>query len=91
MIAVILLLSFCTSLLAKVGLEKEWTLWKMEYKRDYSDKQEELERYAIWQANRRYIEEHNRHADIFGFTLKMNHFGDMVSCVCVHSDLFKMF
>ena len=40
--------------------------------------EEEIQRHAIWQSNMKYIDAHNEHADLFGFTLKMNEFGDLV-------------
>lgn len=77
---VLLFGSFCTALsIHDLALEEDWFIWKTEYNRSYFDISEELERYAIWQSNKRYIEEHNRHVDVFGFVLKMNNFGDMVS------------
>ena len=44
----------------------------------YGDELEELRRYTIWQSKRAFINEHNRHADRFGYTLAMNKFSDMV-------------
>ncbi len=32
----------------------------------------------VWEANRNYVQNHNEHADVFGFTLAMNEFADMV-------------
>ena len=40
--------------------------------------QEELEKHITWLANKKYIEEHNVNADLFGYKLAMNQFGDMV-------------
>ena len=33
----------------------------------------------VWEANRNYVQNHNEHADVFGFTLTMNEFADMVN------------
>ena len=41
--------------------------------------QEELERHIIWLSNKKYIEEHNANTDLFGYTLSLNRFGDLVS------------
>jgi cathepsin L len=41
--------------------------------------QEELQHHAVWQANKKFIDEHNQNADKFGYTLAMNEYGDMVS------------
>ena len=62
-------------------LSEEWQLWKTEHGKSYESQREELERHVIWQSNRKYIEAHNQNAHIMGFTLKMNHLGDMVICV----------
>ena len=43
----------------------------------YKDELEEFHRYAIWQRKRALVNEHNRHADKFGYTLAMNKFSDM--------------
>lgn len=62
----------------KFQLGEEWQLWKSEHGKDYQSDREELERHVIWQSNKKYIEAHNQNSHILGFTLKMNHFGDMV-------------
>ena len=59
-------------------LVEEWESWKMYYNRKYNSKEEELQRQVIWQANKKYVEEHNAHKDKFGYSLKMNQFADMV-------------
>lgn len=61
-------------------LLEEWELWKTQHGKSYAHKVEELERHMIWASNRKYIEEHNVNADTFGYTLAMNHFGDLVRC-----------
>ena len=62
-------------------LPEEWHLWKAQHGKSYQSELEELERHVLWQSNKKYIEAHNQNAHVFGFTLKMNHFGDLVSCV----------
>ena len=57
----------------------EWQLWKTQHGKSYQSEQEEMERNVIWQSNKKYIEAHNQNSHILGFTLKMNHFGDVVS------------
>ena len=32
----------------------------------------------IWEANKNYVDNHNEHADVFGFTLAMNQLADLV-------------
>ncbi|KAL5493700.1 hypothetical protein EMCRGX_G014919 [Ephydatia muelleri] len=56
---------------------EEWHSWKDSYGKSYTSELEELERHSVWLSNRKYIEEHNTHADVFGYTLAMNHFGDV--------------
>lgn len=66
----------------QVQLSQEWQRWKLEHGKSYQSDREELERHLIWQSNMKYIEAHNQNAHILGFTLKINHFGDLVSIVC---------
>ena len=56
-----------------------WNAWKAEHGKNYRSVKEELHRHIIWMSNHKYVDEHNAHADKFGFTLKMNKFGDMES------------
>ena len=58
---------------------KEWLLWKKEHDKAYPHREEESKRHNIWLENKKYIEEHNQEAHIHGFTLKMNHLGDLVN------------
>ena len=75
----------CSVLLAVVTCEvqyqhpEEWQLWKTEHGKSYESQREELERHLVWLSNREYINAHNANSDVFGFTLSMNHFGDIVS------------
>jgi len=70
-------------LLALVGFAcafdfpEEWEAWKQEHSKTYASDEEELRRHIIWQSNKKYIDGHNEHSDTFGFTLKMNEFGDL--------------
>ena len=49
-----------------------------EHGKVYPDETTELRRHAIWQANKKYVDEHNENlADRLGFTLGMNAFADM--------------
>ena len=75
-----------SDVLPKVHKNIEWSLWKAENGKIYKHLGEEMERYAIWLSNKKYIEQHNSFADNFGFSLAMNEFGDMVSvsvCDCM--------
>ena len=73
---------------------EEWDLWKTEHGKSYQSR-EELERHLVWLSNREYINAHNANSDIFGFTLTMNHFGDIVSssyfCDKIHKFLVNIF
>ena len=62
---------------AEINLE-EWQMWKSQHSKRYGSLREELDRHLVWLANREYINAHNKNSHIFGFTLAMNHFGDMV-------------
>ena len=62
-----------------ISFPPEWHLWKSQHERNYSDVQEELSRHVVWLGNQEYINQHNKYADVFGYTLKMSKFGDLVS------------
>ena len=50
------------------------------YDKSYADELTELRRHAIWQANKKYVDEHNQHlADRLGFTLAINEYSDLDS------------
>ena len=68
---------------------EEWQMWKTQHGKSYGSVREELERHLVWLANREYINAHNQNSHIFGFTLAMNHLGDIVSSyiVLMHSSL----
>lgn len=58
---------------------QEWSMWKGHHQKSYDTELLEMERHAIWLANKKYIDHHNANANLFGYTLAMNGFGDMVS------------
>ena len=62
-------------------LNGAWTLWKIQHSRQYETYEDELKRFTVWMDNLAYIEEHNHHQEKLGYTLGMNHFGDIVSIV----------
>ena len=78
------------SVLAVVSCEvlyqhpEEWQLWKSQHGKSYGSQREELERHLVWLSNREYINAHNANSDVFGFTLELNHLGDMVSSQLSH-------
>ncbi len=63
------------------GLEDAgaWKLWKHEHAKLYPSSAEELERYVVWRSNKAYIESHNEYSQEFGYSVRMNKFGDLVS------------
>ena len=77
---------------AKFEFLEEWEMWKEQHGKGYQSEREELERHLVWLSNKKYIDQHNVNADFFGFTLAMNHFGDLVSLLNIYShDLLHMF
>ena len=79
--ALVLAAFLAVAVAAHINLQypEEWQLWKSQHGKSYNSQREELERHLVWLSNREYINAHNKNADIFGFTLAMNHFGDIVS------------
>lgn len=63
---------------AKLELPPEWHNWKATHGKSYESDHEELGRHIVWLSNNKYIDEHNKYAETFGYTLKMNKFGDLV-------------
>ena len=58
-------------------VKEEWQSWKAQHGKEFGSEEEEMLRLGIWMNNMAAIEEHNRQNH--NFTLKMNHFGDLVS------------
>ena len=71
--------SYVASCSPRFEFPEEWQLWKSDHGKSYDSELEELERHITWLSNKKYIEQHNANADVLGFTLAMNHFGDLVS------------
>ena len=74
----VLWLSYCFISSAPIAHRKHWHLWKKEHGKRYPCLEEEIKRQTIWLANKKYIDNHNQEAYKHGFTLKMNHLGDLV-------------
>ena len=70
--------AYCAEPQPKFQFVEEWNLWKGQHEKSYGTQLEELERHLVWLSNKKYIEQHNANSDIFGFTLAMNHLGDLV-------------
>lgn len=69
---------FAITFAAKFDLPPEWHAWKATHNKNYENDHEELSRHVIWVSNQKYIDEHNKYTDTFGYTLEMNRFGDLV-------------
>lgn len=69
----------CVASLPVFEHHEEWQMWKTQHGKSYASEREELEKHLVWVSNKEYIERHNANSDVFGFTLAMNHFGDLVS------------
>ena len=61
-------------------LDPHWTSFKLSHNKQYVDGKEETLRRTIWEQNLKYINTHNLRAGNgeFGYTLKMNKYGDLV-------------
>ena len=79
----ILVVAVCVFTLGMTDVQyqhpEEWDLWKTEHGKSYESQREELDRHLVWLSNREYINAHNANSHIFGYTLAMNHLGDIVS------------
>jgi hypothetical protein len=75
-------LSILLGLAASSSLEhaKEWHMWKAQHGKWYLSWGEEMERHRVWLTNREFVENHNKKVDVHGYSLAMNHFGDLVLC-----------
>ena len=80
--------AFAAATLTKFQFVEEWNMWKAEHGKSYGSEMEELERHLNWLSSKAYIEAHNANSHIFGFTLKMNHFGDMVISMMIKGESF---
>ena len=77
-VAVLCLVAVSSAVQPKFEFVEEWQLWKARHSKIYDTEILELERHLTWLSNKKYIEQHNANSHIFGFTLAMNRFGDMV-------------
>ena len=58
---------------------EQWQTWKTDHEKNYTSQLEELDRHLVWLSNKKYIDTHNTYDHVFGYTLKLNQFADMVS------------
>ena len=68
---------------------QEWRLWKSRHVKSYTSSSEELERHLIWLSNRKYIDGHNANVHVFGYSLSMNQYGDMVRAIYIYGDMVR--
>ena len=64
--------------LENIEYPREWHQWKAKHGKKYESPKHELSKHLVWLSNKHYIEEHNKYADVLGYGLKMNQFGDLV-------------
>ncbi|KAL5503219.1 hypothetical protein EMCRGX_G010136 [Ephydatia muelleri] len=62
---------------SELVVEAEWKQWKLKHNKHYSTQDKEVLKHAVWSKNKKRIDDHNSHADEFGYTLAMNNFGDL--------------
>ena len=91
---IVYVLSILSVAVASSSLDRkyEWKLWKTQHRKLYASLGEEMGRQRVWLANREYIEKHNANADYHGYTLALNHFGDLVygmQILCYNTTLRK--
>ena len=61
-------------------LDSHCCFFVQKFNKKYADDITELRRHTIWQANKKYVDEHNEHlADRLGFTLAINEYSDLDS------------
>ncbi len=65
--------------LGNIEYPREWHLWKAKHGKKYESPKHELSKHLVWLSNKHYVEQHNKHADVLGYGLAMNQFGDLVS------------
>ena len=77
-VLLVTMLVLCIAAKVQYQFTEEWKLWKSHHRKSYDSDLDELERHIVWLSNQKYIESHNSNADMFGYSLAMNSFGDMV-------------
>ena len=74
----LLLIAFlCVPAFSLVIQDQAWQVWKKTHGKVYGDEGEERVRYIVWTDNMKKIAEHNAAGK--GYTLAMNHFGDLTN------------
>ena len=62
-------------------LPPEWHAWKEEHGKTYQSTNEEMWRHDVWKTNMEMIRTHNAEKEVHGYTLRMNHLGDLVRII----------
>ena len=72
--------TLAASIEAEDVIDEEWESFKLKFNKSYDSTNDEFFRKKVFMENKRLIAEHNaRYYDgQVNFTLKMNHFGDML-------------
>lgn len=72
--------SLGASIEAEEVIDEEWESFKLKFNKSYDSNADELFRRKVFMENKRIIAEHNAryYEGKHNFTLKMNHFGDML-------------
>ena len=90
-LALLLLLYYCvvsseSKSISSISYQfpEQWQAWKVDHLKNYTSQLEELDRHLVWLSNKKYIESHNAYSHIFGYTLELNQFADMVR-LCTHA------
>lgn len=67
-------------LVSYANLNQNWVSFKTANKKKYATAEEENLKFSIWEANKKYIDDHNARykQGLETYTLKMNQYGDMV-------------
>nr|ACG63793.1 silicatein A1 [Latrunculia oparinae] len=56
---------------------EEWKMWKNRHGMSYESDLHDLDKHLVRLSNKKFIELHNANSHIFGYSLAMNHFGDL--------------
>ena len=67
-----------SSLYISYQFPEQWEAWKTQHGKNYSSQLEDLDRHLVWLSNKKFIESHNSFSHVFGYTLALNKFADMV-------------
>ena len=62
-------------------LPPEWHAWKEEHGKTYQSMNDEMRRHDVWKTNMEMIRRHNAEKEVHGYTLRMNHLGDLVRII----------